>query len=357
MNDTAQLESSEKVTATTPQQGAIDAGDQPKVAGYKVIPSANGDSNNELFQFRARIATPAPEPQEPEKGKHLGVLNLVLLVGVLAVAAALLFGMGSLTMSKPPAPYIDMGNQRLDAAGLGGRFIARWEGSAAFQLYLDPLDPQQAAGFQAVAEDPPHALSIVIRLRDPSGKVACQKAIAFPDLAEPENPADHEQALRPRTTATGDTIQNMAGADGQIDEITVSGALPCTLTAYQHLAGWDFTTNFPNVAGQQDWLMHVNALVTRIRPHAAGWLGPSLHVERLASPIEGDDVVVGDNPSRGTMDTSGGFTFMIGANAMRARAPEWQVFPASIHFHCERNGACILTRNGSHNDLQARLMR
>ncbi len=149
----------------------------------------------------------------------------------------------------------------------------------------------------------------------------------------------------------------MAGSDGQIAEITISGGLPCSLKAYQHLAGWDFFTNFPTVDDQEDWLRHENGLAGGRRPNSAGGRGAPLQVQRLPAPIEGDDVIVGDNPSRGTVDTGGGRVFWVGANGMRNRAPEWQVFPAAIHFRCDKNGACVLTRVNSRTALQARLMR
>ena len=73
------------------------------------------------------------------------------------------------------------------------------------------------------------------------------------------------------------------------------------------------------------------------------------------SAIEGDDVIVGDNPSRGTVETSGGRVFFLGIAGMRNRSAEWQVFPAPIHFRCDKNGSCVLTRTNSHVSLQARL--
>ncbi len=80
-------------------------------------------------------------------------------------------------------------------------------------------------------------------------------------------------------------------------------------------------------------------------------------IERLPVPIEGDDVIVADNPSRGTVETSGGRVFFLGVAGMRNRSAEWQVFPASIHFRCDKNGSCVLTRTGAHVSLQAWLMK
>lgn len=360
MSDTLQLKLNEAATETAEQQGSgAGGGSSPAVAGYKVITSANANRPGQLFEFRSATKEPPPEvPEQPQQAKRVNVLNLALIAGAVALVPLVILGIGSMSKPKPPLQYIDLGNRRLDAVGLAGRLIARWEGSAKYELYIDPLDPQQAAGFQAVAEDPPHALSLVIRLRDSSGLVACQKQIVLPDLPQSTNASYHSQALFPRRTGTGDTVQNISGADGKVAEITVTGTLPCPENAYRSLAGWDFASNFPSDADQREWLAHENSLKPSSDPQSADtWRGPSLRPERLASPIEGDDVIVGDNPSRGTMDTSGGFTFMIGMNAMRTRTSEWQVFPASIHFRCDKNGACILSRISSHTNLQARLMR
>jgi hypothetical protein len=80
-------------------------------------------------------------------------------------------------------------------------------------------------------------------------------------------------------------------------------------------------------------------------------------IQHLPTPIEGDDVIVADNPSRGTVETSGGRVFFLGVAGMHNRTAEWQVFPASIYFRCDKNGSCVLTRTGSHVSLQARLLK
>jgi len=60
---------------------------------------------------------------------------------------------------------------------------------------------------------------------------------------------------------------------------------------------------------------------------------------------------------RGTVDTQGGRVFLVGVSGLRNRTAEWQVFPAAIHFRCEKNGTCVLTRVNSRTTLQARLIR
>ena len=70
-----------------------------------------------------------------------------------------------------------------------------------------------------------------------------------------------------------------------------------------------------------------------------------------------NDVIVGDNPSHGTVQTSSGRVFFVGVAGMRNRTAAWQVFPAAIHFRCDKNGSCALTRANSPVSMQARLAK
>jgi len=359
MGDVVQLEAS--ATATS-------AGSQSTVADrvYKVVPPAGGGSQEDLYGFRTTMTQPAPF-EDPEaaaqdaKSKRAVALLPILFILVLGVLAVLLIP--KLTKSKAPALYVDLGTRRFDSAGLGARLIARFEGSTAYQLYIDPLDPQQTAGFQAVTVNPPHPVSVVIRLLDAKGAVACQKEVVLPTPAPPaagSSDSSSSGALVPMQTTTGDTIQNIAGPDGQIAEITLSGGLPCSVEQYQSIAAWEFFTNFPSLDEQNDWLKHQRpgSLANgRKGSGSSGGLGFSARALRLPAAIDDDDVIVGDNPSQGTLDTEGGHIFLVGVVGMRNRTAEWQVFPAQVHFHCDKNGACMLTRVNSRTTLQARLVK
>jgi hypothetical protein len=353
MSDDVQVNSNEPDKVDDPQPPTNGA-----ETGSHVLPYEKRPEEPELYSFRGAIAEPEPAGEsEPQKAKSKPKPK-VLLVGLAAVLAAVALALlPKLTKpTKPPALYVDMGARRFDPAGLSGRLIVRWEGSTAYRLYVDPIDQGQMAEFQAVAEDPPHSLSVTIRLYESSGVVVCQKEIVFPAPAQQAGAPDDAQALLPRQTATGDTVENVAGADGQIAEITVSGGLSCSQQEYRRLAGWDFSTNFPGVGDQEEWLRHENALAGG-KQGSKGGRGAPLQVQRLQAPIEGDDVIVGDNPPKGTVTTAGGRVFSLGASGLRNRAPEWQVFPAAVHFRCDKNGACVLTRSNSRTVLQARLMR
>jgi hypothetical protein len=190
--------------------------------------------------------------------------------------------------------------------------------------------------------------------------VACEKEIVFPaPVVQSAGPVDPAQALLPRKTADGDTVQNVEGSDGQISEMTVTGALPCALKAYQSLAAWEFSSNFPNFAAQAEWLKHENILKGGKKEHSGNGnlYGIYALVKSLSSPIDGDDVIVSDNPSRGIVATSGGRVFLVGSNVLTNRALDWQSFPAAVHFRCDKTAICMVTRLNSRTVVRAHLMK
>lgn len=356
MGDVAQIEASELAAFASPQT-------QVAVADrvYKVVPPSGGASQEDLYGFRAAMNEPAPVEQteaDQKAAKSKRALAVLPILFILVLAALALLAIPKLAKSKAPPLYLDLGTRRSDSAGLGARLIARWEGAMAYQLYLDPVDPQQTAAFQAVTVNPPHPVSLVIRLLDSTGAVACQKEVVLPTPAPLTDTTDLSQAMLPMQTATGDTVQNTAGSDGQIAEVTVTGGLPCSLKQYQSLATWQFFTNFPTLDEQDAWLKHQKFDPgANGRRSGYGGLGYSPRIQHLPAAIDDDDVIVGDNPLRGTVDTQGGRVFLVGVSSLRNRTGDWQVFPAAIHFRCEKTGTCILTRVNSRTTLQARLIK
>lgn len=358
MGEVVQIEAS-GTTATDGPQSQARVPDRV----YKVVAPTGGASQEDLYGFRAAMMQPAPvENPEAEatqaKSKQMRALLPLLLVLILGVLAVLIIP--KMTKSSTPPAYVDLGSRRFDSAGIAARLIARWEGATAYQLYIDPVDPQQTAGFQAAAANPPHPISIVIRLLDSSGIVACQKEVVLPTPAPVTATTDPSLALAPMQTTSGDTVQNNAGPDGQIAEVTVTGGLPCSLKNYQSIAGWEFYSNFPSLDEQDSWTKQPkpsDVASSRKTHSAAGGQGISPRVQHLSAALDDDDVIVGDNPLRGTIDTRGGREFLIGVSGLRNRSAEWQVFPAAVHFRCEKNGACVLTRVNSRVTLQARLLK
>jgi len=352
MSDADQNEPREQAAA-----GGTQRPEGVKPSTYTVVPTPGRAPEEDLYAFRTTIDKAQVEAETPpQKPRSFPFATLALAAAALVCLVALFFAIPMLMKPKPPALYIDMGNRRFDPAGLGGRLIARWEGSATYQLSIDPLEPQQLDGFRAVAADPPHPLSIVIRLKDAAGLVACQREILLPApmIAFDTSPAG---VLLPGNTPGGDRVQYVAGADGKLAEIALGGPLSCPADVYRRFAGWDFTSNFPDLAGQDEWLRHENALEEARNPHRASGAEWSTVVQHLPAPIEGDDVITGDNPKRGTVDTSAGRVFLVIKTGTGNRAPEWQIFPAAIHFRCDKNGICVLSRANARTTLQARLMK
>ena len=332
------------------------SGEEPPVSKFEVVPYVEKGDDKELYSFRETMAPPPaePDPRQQKKSPPIPIVKILLVVAVLAGVVLIVLEVPSLLQPKPPVPYIDLGSQRYDPAGLSGRLVARWETSGSYQLFLDPIDPQQVESFAAVAQDPSRQLSVTLRIQDAAGLVACQKQILFPATVAHTPGTKFVAPREPQQTQTDDIVQNMTGEDGQIAEIDLTGPLPCPAKAYSSFKSWEFFTNFPTLAEQAEWLQHEKALNPKGHAGNGQFLPQSQH---LPTAIEGDDVIVGDNPSRGTVETGGGRVFFLGTAGMRNRSAEWQVFPAPIHFRCDKNGSCVLTRANSHVSLQARLLK
>jgi hypothetical protein len=367
MNDTDRQE---------PGAGAEHADSQGEIRSrYDVVPYAEIAKDEDLYSFRAemgssqaapgvRPAQPQMQPQRQAQAQRRPLLsdrkNLMMVAGIggLAFLFIVLLIVVLANRQEPALPFIDLGPNNIASAGLGSRLIAKWDGKAEYELHIDPLVPQQIPGFSAVASNSPRPLSVNLRLKDASGAVVCQKEILFPfDPAAAADP-DQVQPLLPQKTSDGDTVQNVAGEDGQIAEIVVNGSLLCPVKLYNRLASWDFTSSFPDLAGQEDWMRHEEGVAANLRRRAAEARARELipRVRPLPAPIDDDDVIVSDNPSKGTVETRSGRVFYIGRNGLNSRAPEWQVFPAAIHFHCDVKAICTLTRANASAPLQARLM-
>lgn len=336
---------------------------------YEVVPSVDISAGQDLYSFRAEIPPPPPPPPLTP-AQAMVQQNRGLLVAIAGGGAVLilmvLLAWAVLHKEEPPA-YIDLGTSDFAAAGLEGKLIARWSTSAQYELHIDPVATQQLEGFSAVANNPPHPLSVIVRLKDASS-VVCQKEILLPasSAAGQDQPDDAQPAsdnstasIQPQKTLTGDTVLNVVGQNGVTNEILVKGPLDCPIKAYKKLEAWDFSSNFPPPSEQEDWLHHQQSLVANARRRAADLRARALipKSQKLSEAIEGDDVIVSDNPSRGTVATNAGRTFYLGKDVLREAEARWQVFPVLIHFRCDTKSICSLTRSGAAAPLEARLVR
>jgi len=333
---------------------AAGSGEEIPVSRFEIVPLQQTDQSG-LYSFRHSIEAPPPDPAlQKKESPQVPLATILVVMAFLALIALAFYAVPSMLGPTAPVAYIDLGSQRFDPAGLSGRLIARWQDNASYQLFLDPIDQGQTARFAVTAEDPPRQLSVTLRFRDADGLVACQKSILLPPPLAHEPGAKIGASRGPQQTATGDTVENMTGQGGEISEIDLTGPLPCPAKAYATFKSWDFFTDFPTLDEQDEWLRHEKALGAKTH---GGNNELSSQTQRLPVAIEGDDVIVADNPSHGTVETSGGREFYLGVASMHNRSAAWQVFPAAIHFRCDKSGSCLLTRSGSHASLQARLLK
>jgi hypothetical protein len=215
--DSVQVEQNEPVTANPSQSRPSQSSND-----YRYAPGSTRPPDDELYAFRSVIAQHIEEEEaQPPKPK----VNVVLVIALVLVAAGVvaLFVVGIPMLNKPKTSdlYIDLGTQRYDPAGLGGRLIVQWSGGATYKFTVDPLDPGQVPGFQATIANPPHAITFSLKMRDATQGIACQKDLVIPGVPEGQGAFDSSQALAPRTIPTGDTWQNVAGDKGQIGEMVL----------------------------------------------------------------------------------------------------------------------------------------
>jgi hypothetical protein len=347
--------------AERPAPGENAGGDEI-VSRYAVVPYAEKTDDADLYSFRASLPAPAPAAPPPTPAQQaVATRKRIFLVAGVAGLGILFVALIVLVVSNkqdPAVPFIDLGPNNVASAGLAGRLIVKWDGKSEYELHVDPLVPRQIPGFAAVAGNPPRPISFDLRMKDASGNISCQKEIVLGiDTGAQANPEQAEPQV-PTQTIGGDVVQNVAGTDGQVDEIVINGQIPCPLKSYKTLASWDFASSFPTVAEQDDWMHHEQGVAAELRRKAAEARAKAFipRVRPLPAPIDGDDVIVFDNPLKGMVETKSGRLFFVGKDGLRGRAPGWQVFPANIHFHCDLKANCVLTRADATTSLQARLV-
>jgi hypothetical protein len=359
LGNTLQAERNEQVKAGNPSaSGSSFSSEQ------KYVPGNNRPAEDELYSFRAAIAEPVPSDEnQPARPKVSGRQILALLLLLAAIAGLLVYGGSTFFKSKQQPLYTDLGTERYDPAGLGGRLIAQWTGAAGYKFTIDPLDPAQVPGFAATIANPPHAITFKLTLKDATDGVECEKDIVIPGVPEGQGAFDKSAALAPRAIPTGDTLQDVAGHDGQIGEMVLTGSLGCNLDAFKKVVAWQFVTDFPPLTTQKDWEKHEDSVLAESKKAKSGGsdqpqsIGGYIFVKSLPNPVESDDVIVSDNPAKGIVATSSGRAFLVGTKILVNPALDWQVFPADIHYRCERNAMCMVTRLSSRTAVRAHLMK
>lgn len=335
---------------------------------YDTVPYASRPEED-LYAYREALSTPPAQPPRqaqavfdaagapvappapPVDKKKQRALIAIAAVGCLVLT---IIAVWSLQKGPPPPSIVDLGNGNVANSGLSGDFVARWTDKANYVFYVNPLSADDLPGFAAVAASPPRQIEFTIHLKDASGITICEKEIVFPFKA-PEGGSAVPTQGPPERTMDGEAISYDRGDRGEIVRIEVKGPMVCPENLYERIAAWDFTSTYPVRGDQDDWVKNLEKTTTREARVKKAPPGPLYRV--LPAPIDGDDVVVGDNPSRGTVETRAGREFFVGQGGLSTRGQGWGFFPAAIHFHCDVKSNCTLTRAGASAAITARLMK
>jgi hypothetical protein len=331
--------------------------------------------------FRA----PTPEADESpivQKSANRGSGMVMLLLGAVAVA-----GVVAITLTQKQyfstkaatADSDDMGQGVANAAGMRGHLVTRWQQNRVqYMLKMEPLDARDAAGFAAVAANPPKPISINVRLLDAAGFALCGKEIDIhydptrnfhANVTLPKKPSDaqvlvaQQQAglqrlsieMREKQREAGkDIFQNIQANDGSVEALWSEGELPCSPDQYRKFDYWDITTNFPTRAEQAVLLGHKPLIAGQPQEVAAtnesggpkGRRKPAVKGPVSTFFVEGDDQISMYEPGRGMLTGDSGHSFFIPVKSDQAVAATWAANYSHIHFRCDQHANCAL-RGGS----------
>jgi hypothetical protein len=336
------------------------------------------------------------EPPKPVADRAVVYGLIAAALGILAGVAFAVFALRSPDRNGP----FDLGLVISDADGLKGHLILNWGEKLGYRLVVEPNDPGRRAEFSLAVSSPPRPLSLDLQLKGPAGSVLCTKTIVLkydPKHAAALAGSDRgPQAVNAKAVNAvfdkkaqaidiarleglelqrehgQDMFQNDIGQDGQIESVSAEGEIPCSKHAYDRTASWSFSPNFPTLDEQAELLkrqanLHPDANAAPTELSAADKAARAASAARkkakkkvpdnLASfAIEGDDELVGYDPSKGLIETSTRKTFVIDKTSGAFNAAAWEDVPANIHYKCDLKDACTLSRRGA-TVLYARLMR
>jgi hypothetical protein len=342
------------------------------------------------YPFGATMDTDQqPAMQKPSKPAAKPTFAYIAITAGVGVLVGVGFAANAWRQSNPPGPY-DLGPAASSAQGLKGHLFTEWNNKVAYRLSIESDEQDQQAGFAHAVSDPPRPVSFDIRIKDPLGFVLCGTSIVLKDdpgkgaLAAtsgrrsafgktsarnaPADPATQADIARLQSQELErergkDLFKNEIGPDGQITAISAQGEITCSRKAYENAASWSFSANFPTLSEQAEWLQGkplTQANAARASEEAAADRKKAKR-QIMASPlhfsVEGYDVVSWADASGGVLGTEGGKTFVIDKTASQGNAGAWQVYPANIHYRCDQNAVCLLTRADSTAVLHARLKK
>ena len=306
--------------------------------------------------------------------KRLPQLAMVLLGAAILAAIILAVTMMDKPTSAAPA-FQDLGPGVSNIAGLKGHLVARWEKHAQYMLSFEPLFGIYKPGFSYTVGHPPGPLWINVRLLDSTGYALCGKQIEFrlnpartnvdlsllhqPDakMVEVSNhPSGGSSAgTQPQQPAvrTIDLFQNQMGDNGQVASVFAQGVLPCSEDQYKKFNYWDFSTNFPSLE-QQDALMKAPAIAAARAAEAAREAEKRREARSPHFYVEGDTSVDSYESASATLVAGTGQSFILTRRNESPTADAWAANNSRIHYKCDTQANCTLTRAGDGRIVEAR---
>lgn len=291
-------------------------------------------------------------------GVGLGILIVVFIAAVFMYT------------SSPEGRY-DLGPVTSNATGLTGHLYLEWEKTLHYRLKFETSDSHYQAGFAMAVVNPPHPLSIEIYLQDAQGFVLCSRKIVLrydarsaalaahlPNEPQPVIDPAQLEVQEQKREKDNDIFQNQIAPNGKIAAINAQGEIPCSKNNYEKTEQWSFSSDFPSLDEQDDWLERQPETRANEAQRAAARKKAAAKAARkpLLFSIEGDDVIVEFNVNSGVIETRGRNTFVINKTIAQSADPVWQDYPVIIHFRCNQSSDCTLMHAGA-GALYAKLRR
>jgi hypothetical protein len=364
---------------------------QLSASTYKIIEPRPEELNDRiaaagLFVYsdvnaEAKVQMPASEPPTSQPPSHKPLterkqrfaknpIRLYAMMGVgLGILIGVIYAAISLFMGNPVGRY-DLGPVIADGTGLKGHLYINWEKTLHYRLTLETIYPEQQEGFALEVANPPYPLFIEIHLQDDEGLILCSRGIVLKYDAlstattanhpnEPPSAVDIAQlnAQEQEREQGKDIFQNQIASGGQVVALNAQGVIPCSAKSYEKTTQWNFSTNFPSLAEQDEGLELRHEMRGNAGQRSAAHNKAVKAAEKLLPfSIEGDDMIVEFDVNRGVIVTNGRNTFFFDKTSKGSADPVWQEYPVSIHFRCDRNSDCTLMHAGA-GALRVRLKR
>jgi hypothetical protein len=286
---------------------------------------------------------PAGLPVGPEPGKPAIFPRLSAGLVMAAAAGICLIAASGCKSSAGPAPFQDLGAGVSNVTGLKGSLKARWAGNAAqYQLEIEPISPLESAGFSYVMANPPGPLVLHMKLMDATGYAVCGKDVLFPFDRSRPGEAERERGQ--------DLLQATTGDDGKVVSLSAQGILPCTAEQYRQADYWDFSTNFPTLAEQDELRRRAAALKARQEAQRRA-AEDRQKAGSSAFYMEGDDQAAGYDAARKVLETQLSRSFLVAGQGQQTTASLWASDGILFRYKCDQHSRCVLTSAGGRQSL------